>query len=168
MLQLQDVFSPRTRNRFFWATVFLIGTNILFYVALSLALVFQCDPIAKGWNQEIAGTCLNQDSLLESSGPFNIISDFLIFMLPIYAVYQLQLPLMARIGVASAFAVGLLCVPLYLQWVILILHTSGCVCSAVRLYYSHRLQGSGDVTYLLFQNQLWAYVKAHCSKMELC
>ena len=142
LLQLNAIFAGHQRNRFFWAIFFLIAVNIIFYVALSFALIFQCQPISKGWNASVPGTCLDQDKLLESSGPFNIVSDFLIFILPIWAILQLQLPLRKRLAVASAFAVGLF----------------GCLCSAVRLYYSNRLNSSGDATYLIFQNQLWAYV----------
>lgn len=46
--------------------------------------------------------------MLESSGPFNIVSDLLIFLLPITAVWSLQLPIKTRMAVGSAFAVGLL------------------------------------------------------------
>ena len=114
LLQLKAIFVPHGRGNgpsasfFFWAALSLIGVNIVFYVALSFALIFQCSPVEKGWNSSINGTCLDQDSLLESSGPFNIISDFLMFLLPLLGVWQLRLPIKTRLGVASAFAVGLL------------------------------------------------------------
>jgi hypothetical protein len=112
LLQLKDIFAPRMRNGFYWAAIFLISANVVFYIALSFALIFQCNPVARGWDPTVPGQCLNQDALLESSGPFNIISDFLIFLLPISAIWQLQLPIRTRGAVASAFAVGLLYVPI--------------------------------------------------------
>lgn len=108
LLQLKAIFVPQGRNWFFWATAFLIAMNVIFYLALSFALIFQCHPIAKGWDSSIPGECLNQHLLLESSGPFNIISDILIFILPIHAIWQLQLPQKKRMAVASAFTIGLL------------------------------------------------------------
>lgn len=140
LLQLSAVFSGRNRGLFYWTSLFLILINVIFYVALSFALVFQCRPLEKAWNHSVDGICVNQDALLTSSGPFNIISDCLIFLLPIWAIWQLRLPVRRRLEVISAFAVGFF----------------GCICSAVRLVYSNRLKGSGDATWVIFQNQLWA------------
>ncbi|MCJ1290844.1 hypothetical protein MMC34_002386 [Xylographa carneopallida] len=117
-----------------------MAMNLIFYVAHNFVLIFQCNPVAKGWDSSIPGVCLDQVALLESSGPFNIISDLLIFLLPLSSIWQLKLPLKTRLGIGSAFAIGLF----------------GCICSAVRLYYSNKLNSSGDATYLVFQNQLWA------------
>lgn len=114
--------------------------NIIFYVALSFALIFQCQPLEKAWIPEVAGKCINQDALLTSSGPFNIVSDFLIFLLPAWAIYKLQLPIRRRLEVMGAFAIALF----------------GCICSAIRLIYSRRLEHTGDATWVIFQNQLWA------------
>lgn len=142
LLQLRAIFCSNAtqRNRFYWSIVALILINLGFYLALSLALIFQCQPIARGWQPDIPGTCLDQETLLASSGPFNIVSDFLIFLLPIYAIWQLHLPIKKRLEVCCAFAVGLF----------------GCICSAVRLVYSERLKVSADATTLIFENQLWA------------
>ncbi|MCJ1444959.1 MAG: hypothetical protein MMC23_005463 [Stictis urceolatum] len=146
LLQLIAIFVPRGRDLsasarwFYWSAQSLIAINLIFYVAHNFTLIFQCKPIAKGWDSKIPGTCMNQVSLLESSGPFNIISDILIFLLPLSTIWQLRLPIKTRLGIVSAFGVGLF----------------GCICSGVRLYYSDRLNHSGDATYLVFQNQLWA------------
>lgn len=120
--------------------MFLVLINIIFYVALSFALIFQCRPLERAWRPDIPGSCVNQDALLTSSGPFNIVSDFLMFLLPIWAIWKLQLPIRRRLEVMGAFAIALF----------------GCLCSAIRLVYSSRLKNSGDATWVIFQNQLWA------------
>ena len=140
LLQLSAIFSGSKRGYFYWASMALIIINIVFYIALSFALIFQCKPLEKAWNPTVEGTCVNQDALLTSSGPFNIVSDFLIFVLPLWAIWKLQLPLRRRLEVSGAFAIALF----------------GCICSAVRLVYSNRLQKSGDATWVIMQNQLWA------------
>ena len=120
LLQLIAIFVPRGRGGlgtgarwFYWSAQFLIATNLIFYVAHNFTLIFQCNPIAKGWIPSLPGVCMNQVSLLESSGPFNIISDFLIFLLPLSSIWQLKLPVRTRLGIVSAFAVGLLYVILF-------------------------------------------------------
>ena len=119
LLQLVAIFVPPGRGLgtsarwFYWAALFLMAMNLIFYVAHNFVLIFQCNPVAKGWDSSIPGVCLDQVALLESSGPFNIISDLLIFLLPLSSIWQLKLPLKTRLGIGSAFAIGLLCVSLF-------------------------------------------------------
>ncbi|KAJ6787137.1 hypothetical protein PWT90_05367 [Aphanocladium album] len=140
LLQLSAIFSGTSRGIFYWVSMALILINVIFYVALSFALIFQCQPLEKAWRPDIPGKCVNQDVLLTSSGPFNIVSDFLMFLLPVWAILKLQLPIRRRLEVTGAFAIALF----------------GCLCSAIRLVYSSRLKNSGDATWVIFQNQLWA------------
>lgn len=143
--QFLRIFSGTYRNRFWYATVGLAWFNILFYIPETIALIFSCSPRKKIWDPSTPGHCINQTALLMTSGPFNILSDFQIFILPIWAIWKLQLPLKKRFSVSAGFAIGFL----------------GCVCSAIRTAYTIRLLGTDDESYRIAQNQLWA--NAECT-----
>lgn len=102
--------------------------------------MFSCTPREKIWDPSVAGTCLDISGLLTASGPFNVVSDFLIFLLPIWAIFSLHISIKKRIEVSCAFSVGLF----------------GCFCSAVRIAYSSQLSRTGDSTFVITQNQMWA------------
>jgi hypothetical protein len=117
----------------------------MFYISVTVAVIFECLPRAKAWDPTIPGHCVNQNVLLTSTGPANLISDFLIFFLPVWAIWHLQMPFNRKISASAAFAIGLF----------------GCTCSAIRLTYNAELSRSGDATYIIMQNQLWAYVRSY-------
>ncbi|KAI4240728.1 MAG: hypothetical protein L6R40_004973 [Gallowayella cf. fulva] len=61
-------------------------------------------------------------------GPFNLVSDLYLLLMPLPAVWQLQLPLRKRLGVAGVFLTGSL----------------ACIASVVGLYYRILMYRSAD------------------------
>ena len=140
LLQLNKMFTGAYKGAIQWCMQILIYANIIFYVSVTIAVIFECEPRERAWNPTVPGHCVNQNALLTSTGPANLISDFLIFFLPAWAVWHLQVPVNKRLGTCAAFAIGLF----------------GCSCSAVRLSYNAQLSKSHDGTYIIMQNQMWA------------
>ena len=85
-------------------------TLILFYAATSLAKIWECTPRARIWNKTVHGSCIDIPSLFTASGFFNTMTDFIILLVPIKAVWTLQVSKKRRLGVVLVFTIGFLCV----------------------------------------------------------
>ncbi|MCJ1249553.1 hypothetical protein MMC30_006779 [Trapelia coarctata] len=140
LMQLNNIFTGTYKGVIRRCMQILIYANVIFYLSVTVAVIFECSPRERAWNPTVPGHCVNQNALLTSTGPANLISDFLIFFLPAWAVWHLQMTVHKKLGTCATFAIGLF----------------GCSCSAVRLSYNAQLDRSGDGTYIIMQNQMWA------------
>ncbi|MCJ1345873.1 hypothetical protein MMC31_004082 [Peltigera leucophlebia] len=83
-----------------------IGIVTAWTVAFTFALLFSCMPISSHWDPTIAFTCVNEISLFTAALSTDVITDGLILLLPIYNVWQLQMPLHRKIAVICIFLLG--------------------------------------------------------------
>lgn len=105
------VFSPVRWSLFDSLCVFLIVICIGFYSITSFVKIFECTPRAKIVNPKIPGHCVDISRLLNTSGLFNTITDFLILLLPVHAVWNLHLTRLKKFLVVLVFTFGLWYVP---------------------------------------------------------
>jgi hypothetical protein len=101
------IFSPRKWSPFDIVIVSLIVIMSIFYGVECLLKIFSCTPRAKILDKSVPGTCLDEAKLLDSSGLFNTITDYIILVLPVHAVYKLQLDRKKKILVIMVFTFGL-------------------------------------------------------------
>lgn len=101
------VFSPRRWSPFDISIVALIVLLILFYTATNLVKIFECTPRAKIWKPKLPGTCINTPMLLNVSGLFNTITDAVILLLPIKAVWNMHMKKQRKVVVVLVFTFGL-------------------------------------------------------------
>ncbi|KAI1173830.1 hypothetical protein F4777DRAFT_556457 [Nemania sp. FL0916] len=121
LLEWIRVFVPRvTRSPFFWLCHILLWTNVVFYTAILIFANVACKPYAKLWDKTLPGTCIRNHSLEVATASYNLLSDFLILLLPQQRIWRLHLQLKKKIGVAVVFAIGIL----------------ACVSASYRLYAS--------------------------------
>lgn len=99
------------------------GLNLLFYTASTFASIFHCIPRRKIWEPYTPGHCLDIARLIISSALINVVSDLAMFMIPLFCISSLQMPLKKKLGVAIVFAAGVLWVTmkclhrlLWLDW----------------------------------------------------
>lgn len=86
------------------ATMALIAS---YTVGLFFSFLFSCDPMSRSWNAlETEGKCINQAALYIATAAANIISDVILFVLPIPLVVKLHMPRMQKIGLFFVFAIG--------------------------------------------------------------
>ena len=104
------VFSPRRWSYFDLSIVFLIVVMVLFYTITFFIKIFECTPREKINNPSILGTCLSSSDIISASGIFNTITDFLILLLPVQAVWSLKTTFGKKIIVVLAFTFGFWCV----------------------------------------------------------
>lgn len=112
LLQYLRIFNPHTYKRtnlMFWAPYALIWTNLGFYLVTSLIAIFGCKPIAKAWDPLITrGHCLNRHATAIAVAIINCLTDFMILVLPLRAIWNLQIPRRKKLAISSVFLVGVL------------------------------------------------------------
>ena len=109
ILQCLRIFAPfRLNFVMFWASHTLIWTISIFYFTVTCLQVFACKPVAKYWDTDIPGRCLNTISIGIATGIFNIVSDFMVLVLPQRIIWNLQGPFKKRLGVSAIFLTGVL------------------------------------------------------------
>jgi hypothetical protein len=93
----------------FWGTHSLNAITVVYYIAITFVVAFQCNPVKKAWDPLIqGGHCISNEKINISSGYFNTITDFAILLLPQKVIWSLQMPLQNRAAVSGVFLVGLL------------------------------------------------------------
>lgn len=146
LLQYLRIFVPDRKGNL--ATFIAIQICIWFIFSFSVIYlfwnIFLCNPREKLWNPLITtGHCYNSNTDAESSGIFNVVSDFAILLLPMPCLWKLQMPMRKKILMVGVFATGLL----------------ACVTSIVRTYYSFQVPKSSDRTYNLELMGLWSWAE---------
>lgn len=104
LMQYQRIF--KTRRFQIWCWIFIIVINIHTILTVVLS-IFPCKPIRKSWNPSIEGKCANRTATWLYNAIMNIITDFMIFLLPVPVVKSLQLPTKQKALLIGIFGVGL-------------------------------------------------------------
>ena len=101
------VFSPRRWSPFDISIIFLIVLFILFYTSTTLVKIWECNPRAKIYNPKLPGTCVEVSILFDISGAFNTMTDLIILLLPVKAVWKLNMKTRGKVLVVLVFTFGL-------------------------------------------------------------
>ena len=131
---------------------------VSYHIALILALIFACNPIQKSWDATIlTGHCINRPAAYLTNGILNVVSDFIILLLPLPMIKNIQMPLRQKILVVSFFSVG----SLWVSWTIserkspLIVTNRACIISVVRLTSLVPILNSVDQTWVNADGATW-------------
>ncbi|KAI1656045.1 hypothetical protein F4813DRAFT_365112 [Daldinia decipiens] len=101
------IFSPQRATPFDITIVFLIVLLIMFYTAINIVKIWECVPREKILNDKIPGSCINTPILLNTSGIFNTVTDLIILLLPVRAVWGLNMSPREKVAVVLVFTFGL-------------------------------------------------------------
>lgn len=69
-------------------------------------LLFGCRPIRSAWDPYVPGKCVNLPSLYIAIASANIVSDVVLFIIPIPTVLALKMPVSHKLGAAIMFGIG--------------------------------------------------------------
>ncbi|KAJ5397854.1 hypothetical protein N7509_005967 [Penicillium cosmopolitanum] len=69
-----------------------------------------CVPVAKFWNHDLPGHCLNFEAVWFFNASMNILTDVILLVLPMPLLVKLQLPRTQKIALMGVFAIGILVV----------------------------------------------------------
>ena len=87
-----------------WAVTFFV-TGYLFCNIITL--LFGCTPLAKYWKHDEPGHCIDLVQADYAYGSMNVVSDVLMFILPLPMVWQLNLSRKERLGLVLVFMGGI-------------------------------------------------------------
>lgn len=73
-----------------------------------LTNLLMCHPVAKFWDSSLEGKCISQLVVWFLNASLNIVTDAIIFILPLPALQKLQLPTRQKYGLMGVFALGAL------------------------------------------------------------
>lgn len=105
-LQVIRIFAARRDFNFWLIWGFTILQVIWFFCCFWVSL-FQCTPVQKVYDPERHGSCLSgYQNYIIAVGIFNLVSDILMLLYPIFCISQLQLKLQKKLGVTAIFLVG--------------------------------------------------------------
>lgn len=98
--------------RVFPLKYFKIGAWVLSIITVVWSLmfaflcIFQCTPISRTWNHQIAGKCLDLRLLVIGNAIPNIFLDVAILVLPVYQAWMLQMKKGQKIALTCIFLLG--------------------------------------------------------------
>ena len=118
LLDWLDLFAPtalgkrRRNSAMFWVCHILIVVVVITYSTSTLLNIFQCTPREKAWlGPLVPGDCpVNLRATSLSGVIVNVITDLAILVLPLRAVWKLNLSMKRKAGVSLLFLIGILLV----------------------------------------------------------
>ncbi|KAL1967165.1 hypothetical protein VTN77DRAFT_3456 [Rasamsonia byssochlamydoides] len=117
------------------------------YVSVQIVVIAQCKPYNYFWEQyinpEFKGSCVNFYAFFVSNASLSVLTDFMVLLIPIPMVLNLQMPLTQRLIVCGIFMLG------------------GFVCIAgiVRIHFLTLMFKSPDLTWNMAQSFVWSCVE---------
>lgn len=86
----------------------MIGILCVYGLWTLFGSFFMCIPVAAFWDQSIEGHCMDRLAFWFSNSALNIVTDIMIFALPIPLLKKLQLPRRQKMGLMFVFTFGAL------------------------------------------------------------
>lgn len=87
-----------------WASIVIVAT---YTAVITLLMIFHCNPIKKAFDFTITdGVCIDAGILYIATAVSNIITDVLLFALPIRTILALHMGLGQKLGAIFIFAMG--------------------------------------------------------------
>jgi hypothetical protein len=101
------VFSAYPRSTFDMTVIVLIVVLVLYYVATDLAKIWECVPRTRAWDQSVPGHCIDSLMLVNVDGIFNAVTDFIIVIMPLLTVWNMNMVIQKKVYVVLGFTFGL-------------------------------------------------------------
>ena len=110
LLQYARVF-PTPKFRIACAAVMILV--ILYTIWTEFGSIFACYPVRAFWTKEQPARCINQFAMWFTNAALNILTDFLIIVLPMPVIKRLNLARRQKQALIAIFAIGGVYVVLY-------------------------------------------------------
>lgn len=89
--------------------IFTLGTIIMLWaISQLLVVIFNCSPVQKFWETDLAGTCVPNLPFWYINAAGNIASDLAIFIMPLPVLNRLQLRKKQKYFLIGIFSLGFL------------------------------------------------------------
>ncbi|POS70730.1 hypothetical protein DHEL01_v210875 [Diaporthe helianthi] len=118
----------------------MVGVCICYGVASVTATIFFCIPISGFWNPTPTTKCVSKEGLWLSHSGINIVTDIIIFLIPVPTVLQLNMNMRQKIAVIGVFCIGIIV----------------CLITVLRLDSIITVARTSDVTYDNLRVAVWS------------
>ncbi|CAG8007960.1 unnamed protein product [Penicillium salamii] len=98
------VFSP-FRKCVIFIRVFM-GIMLAYYIPAVIVKVRICSPIARFWDQDIDGSCLDETAIIMADAVVSVVSDLIILILPLPLTLTLQMSIKRKMRVMGILGAG--------------------------------------------------------------
>ncbi|KAJ4258078.1 hypothetical protein NW762_008218 [Fusarium torreyae] len=132
-------------HRWFRIVIFTtIVFVVLYTVIIADLLLFGCKPIRAAWDpfEFATGKCINTALVYIIIAVVNIVSDLILFIIPIPIIVRLKIPTGQKIGAAIMFGIATMTV----------------ATSIIRMVYLPSLLGEADIPWVAAPANVWSYV----------
>ncbi|CAI7619827.1 unnamed protein product [Penicillium manginii] len=147
LLQYIRIFPARS----FRLACYIVMAVVATYSAWAIVSGYvNCVPVAKFWNHDLPGHCLNFEAVWFFNASMNIATDVILLALPMPQLLNLQLPKTQKIALMGVFAIGILVV----------------VTSILRLSSLRNVAQSTDTSYSNVDAAYWT--AAECNVAIIC
>ncbi|KAK0732108.1 GPCR, PTH11-type, partial [Lasiosphaeris hirsuta] len=119
----------------------------VYLVTTCVTSVMQCTPVAKAWDADLDGACIQVAKFFIFNGAVALATDVIVLMLPLPLIWGLQLPLGQKLALIPVFGLGIFVV----------------VVSTLRLY-ALIARPQTDTTYDLWST-LWTIIELNLAIM---
>ncbi|KAI1211426.1 uncharacterized protein F4807DRAFT_459003 [Annulohypoxylon truncatum] len=155
ILMYKRIFTTPRFQKISWI---LVGFNIAWTISFTFALMFSCMPIASQWDFELEFTCVDQAALFTIALATDVAADFLVLLLPIHKVWQLQMSITRKTMIICIFLLGGLV----------------SVVGLIRIHYLTKvyevLEASpeADTTWIFAQVYYWTIIETNVGVLSAC
>ncbi|KAL2277185.1 hypothetical protein FJTKL_00189 [Diaporthe vaccinii] len=101
---LRFLVGPRV-TRFCWV---MVGVCICYGIASVFATIFFCVPVSGFWSPSPTDKCISRQGLWLTHSAINIVTDVIIFLIPVPTVLRLNMNMRQKIAVIGVFCVGII------------------------------------------------------------
>ena len=98
------VFSP-FRKAVIFINVFM-GVMLAYYIPAVIVKIRLCNPISKFWNDDIEGSCMDQNAIIMADAIISVSSDLIVLLLPLPLTISLQMPTKKKMRVIAILGAG--------------------------------------------------------------
>ncbi|KAH8668777.1 hypothetical protein BX600DRAFT_538784 [Xylariales sp. PMI_506] len=90
-----------------WCTRVSLFILAGYSIAITLAMLFACNPIKRSWDVTVTeGSCINRADLYIAIAALQILTDIGLIVMPIPMIYGLQMRVRQKIGLLLMFVIG--------------------------------------------------------------
>lgn len=139
-------------------------------VALAFLLTLICQPVAAFWDSSIPGHCLNITTVWYVMAGVNLVTDFLILILPMPVISSLQLPSRQKYMLMGVFCLGFLYAPPLPPNPAQVtnIQSSPCAISVYRIRTLGAVLSSDDPTYENVDAAIWSFLELTTGVLAAC
>lgn len=96
-------------NRKFTMAAYVIGFVVAVTgIATTIGSIFQCTPIARNWDNNRMGTCIDKAEFARFTAIPNVITGFAMLILPLPMVWQLNVTIQQKVALTATFLHGVI------------------------------------------------------------